>query len=295
MAGVADSANPANAQQRRNKSAGRWLRSADCGLRIHEPQVPSAKDSKRQSERSGLGRWETPAIRIPQSASKTLACFSRWPDLNAPSDLSTMLVKFLGWLLIRVLAGALLVLLLLGALSYWRYRHDGGDFVRQRSARLADLKSQEQQVQASLEKVRKQREETSAEIDAEDARASQADRVIATLRDLASTWDRYVGNPAQQKANDEQMKRMEVLRDAARKKQADLKQDRTRLIWERDGLEISLQKVQDQLGSIDQEQSALMFYLADTWDRAGNGCIGFLIILFFVLLMFAPRPRAEED
>lgn len=205
-----------------------------------------------------------------------------------------MLVKFLGWILVRSLAGALLALLLLAALGLWRFNRDPGDFAVRRSQRVADLKSQEKQVQASLDKVAKQREETSAEIDAEDARASQAERVIATLKDLASTWDRYVGNPAQQKANDEQIARMETLRDAARKKQADLKQERTRLIWERDGLEIALQKVQDQISAIDEQQSALGYYLSDTWDRAQVWYLGFVVVLFFGLLMFAPRPRSEE-
>lgn len=205
-----------------------------------------------------------------------------------------MLVKFFGWILVRFLAGALLALLLLAALGLWRFNRDPGDFAVRRSQRIADLKGQERQVQASLEKVRKQREETSAEIDAEEARASQADRVIVTLRDLASTWDRYVGNPAQQKANDEQIKRMEILRDAARKKQDDLKQERTRLIWERDGLEISLQKVQEQIAAIDEQQSALGYYLSDTWDRVQYWYTGILVVLFFGLLMFAPRPRSEE-
>ena len=206
-----------------------------------------------------------------------------------------MLVKFFSWILVRLLAGALLALLLLAALGLWRFNRDPGDFTVRRSQRIADLKGQEQQAQASLDKVKKQREETSAEIEAEEVRAAQADRVIVTLHDLASTWDRYVGNPAQQKANDEQIKRMETLREAARQKQAELKQERTRLIWERDGLEIALQKVRDQVASIDEEQSALAYYLSDTWDRAQYWYTGFLVVLFFWLLMFAPRPRFAED
>lgn len=205
-----------------------------------------------------------------------------------------MLVKFFSWILKRLLAGALLALLLLAALGLWRFNRDPGDFALRRSQRMADLKGQEQQVQASLEKVKKQREETSAEIDAEEARSTQADRVIVTLRDLASTWDRYVGNPAQQKANDEQIKRMETVRDAAKQKQVELKQERTRLIWERDGLEIALQKVQAQVASIDEQQSAIAYYLSDTWNRAQYWYTGFMVILFFWLLMFAPRPRFEE-
>jgi hypothetical protein len=206
-----------------------------------------------------------------------------------------MLLKFIGWLLTRFVAGALLAILLLAGFGWWRYQRDPGDFARRRSELLAGLKGQQQQIKASLENVRKKREETSAEIDAEEARAVQADKVIVTLRELSSTWDRYVGNPAQQKANDEQIKRMETLRDGARSKQTELKQERTRLVWERDGLEISQQNVEAQIAAVDERQSALSFYLSDTWDRSQQGYLIFLGVYFFALLVFAPKPREESE
>jgi endonuclease/exonuclease/phosphatase (EEP) superfamily protein YafD len=232
------------------------------------------------------------ADRLP--GSKRLLPPPRGP-LNALSVLSTMLLKFLGWLLTRFIAGALVAILLLAGVGWWRYHRDPGDFVRRRSEQLAGLKARQDQIKASLENVRKKREETSAEIDAEEARAAQADRVIVTLRELSSTWDRYVGNPAQQKANDEQIKHMETLREGARSKQTELKQGRTRLVWERDGLEIAQQQVEAQIAGVDESQSALAFYLSDTWDRAQGGYLIFLGVYFFALLVFAPRPRAEAD
>ena len=72
----------------------------------------------------------------------------------------------------------------------------------------------------------------------QESRKAQADKIGIELQGLSSTWDRVVGNPAQQQANREQMAKMTALSQASAQKLAELKVEARQLSWEKDGAEI---------------------------------------------------------
>ena len=201
------------------------------------------------------------------------------------------LLQLVRLMLGRFILGAVLGALAVGGYGFWLFSHDQGDFDLRRNQTTTTLAVKRQEIQNAMQDVRKRRDEVSAEIEAEGARAQQADKVIVTLHDLESTWDRFIGNPAQQKANAEQITRMEEMRAMAQAKQAGLKQELTRLIWERDGLELSLGKIDRQLAVAEGHKSIVWHYLSEAWSRMGWGVGVALALYCFGLFVFARRPR----
>ena len=147
----------------------------------------------------------------------------------------------------RFVAGLLLVAVWLGGYALRLYRLDGTDYGQRQQARIAALVAQRDMLQGSVTVVAARRTDRAAALAVEETRARQADKVIASLRALESTWDRLVGNPAQQQANAEQIRRMEEMRDTARSQAAAIKQELPRLTWEKDGLEIDLGRLSGEL------------------------------------------------
>jgi hypothetical protein len=177
-----------------------------------------------------------------------------------------VLVKFLRWVFEKFAAAALIVALGLAACGLWLFLKDNVDFDQWRQDLVRSLNGERTKVQSAMDDVHKRMDRISAEVAAEQERAKQADKVIAQLRELESTWDRLVGNPEQQKANAEQLARMTELRVMLRDKVTALQQQFTRTTWERDGLEIALGKLDVQLQAIEAKQSKVMHYLEQTWN-----------------------------
>jgi hypothetical protein len=191
------------------------------------------------------------------------------------------LYRFVRWVLQKIATGALIVALGLCACGLWLFLRDSGDFDLNRNELIMALTGKRQEIRAALDDVHTRMEANTADQAAQESRARQAERVIASLSDLQNLWDRVVGNPAQQKANAQQIKRMEELRDAARAKAADLKQAFTRLTWERDGLELALGKLEGQLSFAEKHKSIFWHYLTQAWLRTRWWVVTMLALYFF--------------
>lgn len=205
----------------------------------------------------------------------------------------TTLLQLIRSVLVKFITAGLIAFLGLGAYALWLFQHDNANLDLRRNERMADLAGKRQELQQALDGVNRRREATAVELTAEDAQALQAGKVIATLHDLESTWDRFIGNPAQQKANAEQIKRMEEVRALAQAKQAALKEGAIRLVWERDGLELELRRVEEQVAFAAEHKSAVWHYLTLAWQRTGWAVTALLAVYFMGLFMFASRPRSE--
>jgi len=142
--------------------------------------------------------------------------------------------------------------------------------------------------------------QTTAEIGVQEARARQADKVMTQLRELENMWDRFVGNPAQQKANAEQKQHMEEIRTAAQAKVVELQRALTRLTWERDGLEIALGKLDRQIAFAEANKSKIVHYLMQAWLRVKWWVYGALAFYFLgptlgkLLLFYGLAPWIER-
>jgi chromosome segregation ATPase len=135
-----------------------------------------------------------------------------------------------------------------------------------RAARILELTAQRNQLDRDLAAVRARLAAFPARIASEEEKVRQAEKIIAQLEELKSTWDRLVGNPAQQKANDEQIARMQLLRTESRNRIAGLRDETKRTQWEQDGLDIDRARVAAQLAATERRSWALAHYLELGWQ-----------------------------
>jgi hypothetical protein len=177
-----------------------------------------------------------------------------------------MLLNFFRVVMRKFAGAALIVVLGLTAAGLYLYLKDNVDFETWRQDVVRAVTGERAKVHAALADVNQRMTRISAEMVAEEERGKQADKVIAQLQALESTWDRFVGNPAQQKANQEQLARMTELRVQVRTKVEQLQKEFTRTTWERDGLEIALGKVETQLRAVEAQQSRLVHYFERVWN-----------------------------
>jgi hypothetical protein len=155
-----------------------------------------------------------------------------------------------------------------------------------RAARILELTAKRNQLDTDLAAVRARLAGFPARIVVEEAKVQQADKVITQLKALESTWDRLVGNPAQQKANTEQIARMQQLRTESTNRITDLRDDTKRTKWEQDGLDIDRAKVAAQLAATESRSWALTHYLGLGWDGARRWVVTALLLNGAGILLF---------
>jgi hypothetical protein len=174
----------------------------------------------------------------------------------------------------------LIAVLGLGWYALWLFQHADIDFGLQQRERMAALDVKRREIRGAIGEVTRRSNEDAATMAAEEAGVRQAEKIIASLHALESTWDRLVGNPAQQKANAEQLARMEEIRTTARAKVAEMKQARTRLTWKRDGLELDLGGLEQEIAFTENHRSVAWHYLTQAWQRTR----GWVLVLFALYL-----------
>ncbi len=190
-------------------------------------------------------------------------------------------LKFLRWLFQKVGAAVLMVALALTAWALWIFLKDNVDFDLQHNEIVRALTGQRTEIREALGDVDRRQEQLLQEITAEKKRAEQAAGVVRKLKELESTWDKYVGNPEQQKANAEQMPKMNAMQADAETKVANLEAAYTRGTWERDGLELALGKLEERIVKAEAQRSKVVHYLERAWERSKWWVVGALALYFF--------------
>src|SRR4051812_34175900 len=118
-----------------------------------------------------------------------------------------IILNFIRWVFQKFAAATLIVGLGLAALALWLFLKDNVDFEEWRKDVVRSIDGERTKVKAAMTDVNQRMDRLSMEIATEQDRAKRADKIIADLKELESMWDKYVGNPAQQKANADQMER----------------------------------------------------------------------------------------
>jgi hypothetical protein len=184
------------------------------------------------------------------------------------------LLKFIRWLFEKFAAAALIVGLGVIACGLWLFLKDNIDFEQWRQDVVHTLNGKRAEFRAARDDVQKRMDRISAEISAEQARAKLADSAMGKLHELESTWDKYVGNPAQQKANAEQLGKLTETRRQITDRIAALQRDFTRATWERDGLEVALGRIDTQIAAAEAQRSRAMHYVQQAWEYPlGRGVV----------------------
>lgn len=205
-------------------------------------------------------------------------------------------LKLLRWVVERAAVAAAIVVIALAGYGLWLFLRENVDFELRRNELLLTLTGERTQVREALVDVGLRLQTKRAEIAAEQERIRQADGVIGRLRSLESTWDRLVGNPEQQRANREQIQRMETLKADSTAKIGTLERELARLTWEREGLEMKLGRLETQLQEAEAQKSRFMAYVREAWRKTRGWIIAALALYFLgptagrVLLYFVFAP-----
>lgn len=182
----------------------------------------------------------------------------------------------------KLAVSGLIVGLGLTACGLWLFLKDNVDFDEWRHDLVRTITGEKAKTQTALADVRQRMDKISAEIAAEQERGRQTDKVIAQLKALSSTWDKLTGNE-QQKSNDAQLAKMTALRATITAKVSQLQQDFTHATWERDGLEIAINKIDVRLREAQAHQSKIMHYL----DLALGYRVGYFTLKTWILVTLA--------
>jgi len=199
-----------------------------------------------------------------------------------------VLIKLTRWLFQKAATAGLILGLGLAACGLWLFLRDNVDFDEWRHDVIRSLTGERAKIQSALGDVHLRLERLTTGIAAEQDRIRQADRVIAQLKALDSTWDRLTGD-AQQQANSERRDKMEKLRADSAAQVAAMQTEYTRTTWERDGLEIALGKLDVQLRAAEAKQSKVMHYLERAWNyQLGRMKVKWWVILALGLYFLGP-------
>ncbi len=192
-----------------------------------------------------------------------------------------VLLKLGRWLLTKFGVAALMVGLGLAAYGTWLFLRDNIDVDRRRLEELQRLNVDRDRLIAAKTEIEKKIADFRAQAAVQQQRIDQAKKVVAVLRELESWWDRMFGNPAQQSANAEQLQRMEKVQADAGSLLGELRAKIAQTGWEKDGAELALGRVEDEIGRVEATKSVAAHYWHRAWLQARWYVIAALASYFF--------------
>jgi hypothetical protein len=193
------------------------------------------------------------------------------------------LAKFGAWLLQKLVAAALIALIALAGYGVWLFIQDEQLLEGGRVDKLEQAIADRDRLFEAKAAVEKRIAGLNAEIETQKERVRQADKVIATLQELASWWERWFGNPQQQAANAEQQRRMERLKQESSGKLTELQRAVTQFLWEKDGVELALGRTNREISMLENTRSRTRHYVRAAWDN-----IKWYVALALASYLFGP-------
>ena len=212
--------------------------------------------------------------------------------------MASFVEKTRAWLLRKLIVSAVIAGLGFGTGALWIFSHqrDFGDLDRE--TKIVELSQKRAKLRVEKAEIERRMEGFQAGVAVQRERSKQAEKVIASLHEDESWWDRVWANRAQQKTNDERLERMEKLRAAALAQTAELTQTLSQTRWEKDGVEISLQQTEGELAGLEASQSKLRWFAQTAWEKTKWFIAGGLGAYFFGPLLwtlaFSKRGRSER-
>lgn len=177
------------------------------------------------------------------------------------------LAKFLAWLAKKLAAACLIAVLGLVLYGGWLFLKEQDSFELHRVATIRVLTGEREQLAALRADLEKRLTDFKTAVEVQQHRVQQAQKILGVLRELQSWWDRLFGDAAQQKANAEQIARMEELQKDSTTKIVELQRLITRTLWEKDGLEITMNRLSSEIRTMEARQSKVAYYLYRAWNK----------------------------
>lgn len=189
--------------------------------------------------------------------------------------------RFGTWLLGKLGAAVLIVVIALIGVGVWLYVNDQVDAETRRLEYLATLRATQAELVAEQAAVLDALLELREQAQVQEERIAQAHAIIARLNELKSWWDELFGNPEQQQANENQLTRMQGLVTKAESDLQVLLVDISQQEIKKEDLQFQIQSVEQDLLSTEQSESAAAHYLRDAWDRSKYYLL-IALVAFFV-------------
>lgn len=165
------------------------------------------------------------------------------------------------------MAAGLIVAIALAGYGVWLFLQEEGVLEQSRLLKLKETVAQRDQLAAALAAIEQRIASLHAEIEVQKERVKQAEKIMAALRDLESWWDRFWGNRPQQKANADQLRKMEEIRLEATGRWGTLQRSVTEAIWQKEGMGSALGRLQADIGNLEASRSRVRHYVVLAWDR----------------------------
>ena len=201
------------------------------------------------------------------------------------------------WLVRKAGLAALLIAAGLGAYAFRLAARDPVDFDPHRAESLRLLTGEQQHLRAALDDVKQRIASLETALAAQQERLHTSDRAIAALRagDIwwRTAWDRLFGNADQVRTKEECLARFEKMKADATARAAELRPNIIRASWERDGMEIDLERVNRHLAAVERNRSKTLHYLSLAWQRSRWYVIAALVLWFLAPVLW--RRRRQPD
>ncbi|HEY4248515.1 MAG TPA: hypothetical protein VGM64_16950 [Lacunisphaera sp.] len=191
-------------------------------------------------------------------------------------------MSLLSWPLRKLAYAAVLAVLGLTGAGLWIFLHDGSDFETSHRNAVKKIAVENATLKAALVDSDARLAKTRTEIAARQLRADQAAKVAQNLDDLSGGLNQITTSSAQLKENDERIARMKQMEADSRKRAADLDQELIRIQWEKDGIEIAMERNRAQAATVATDESPLMYFARRAWADYGKAVLVGVVVLMFL-------------
>ena len=177
----------------------------------------------------------------------------------------------------------LLAGLMLTGLALWIFQRDQVDFDVRRQEQVRALTAETGGLKAALGEVETRMASIRVEIAAQKERAEQAAKVGRQLDEFSTGLNRLTTAAAQLQENKERLARMQQMMANSLQSAAELEQTLVKTQGEKDGLEIALERKQQELSTVFANDSKMMHYARETWSAYGRW-----VLLAVTVVMIGP-------
>jgi chromosome segregation ATPase len=190
------------------------------------------------------------------------------------------IMSLLAWPLRKLAYAALLAALGFVGVGLWIFLHDGSDFETSHRNAIRKIETENATLRAALADSDARLAKARTEIAASQLRADQAAKVARTLDELSGGLNRVTTSSAQLKENDERLARMKQMEADSRKRAADLDRGLIRIQWEKDGIEIALERNRVQAASAATDESPFVYFVRRAWTDYGKAVlVGVVVVM----------------
>ena len=203
------------------------------------------------------------------------------PARQTPRSMQGLLIKIGLWLLQKVGAALLIVVIAVAGYGLWLYLQEEGALEITRVERLAQVVAERDRLLAVQAAVEQRLAGIRTEVEQQRAKIKQAEKVISTLRELESWWERWFGNQEQQAANLERVQRMDALKGDLAHRVDELQRVITQTLFERDGVDQALRRTNAEIGELEASRSRVRHLLIVAWEKTRWYVVGALAAYFF--------------